>query len=155
GFPGMPTGAGVNAEGLALCWTSAALGARGQAPRVGIPSYTLIAHLLAQKDLDGVIREARKNKQAGWVTFVLGEAGGRLVNIEGSPEKVVVEPADGRLVRVLYGSRDMAGARRGERVPLHPRCQRMYDLLGESRGRNGLSRLQGYFAGPQYQVNVG
>src|SRR5262249_14265497 len=80
---------------------------------------------------------------------------GRLVNIEGSPEKVVVEPADGRLGRVLYGSRDMAGARRGERVPLHPRCQRMYDLLGESRGRNRLSRLQGYFAGPQYQVNGG
>jgi hypothetical protein len=31
----------------------------------------------------------------------------------------------------------------------------MYDLLAESRGRNGLSRLQGYFAGPEYRINVG
>jgi hypothetical protein len=58
----MPAGAGVNAAGLALCWTSAALGEKGQTPRVGIPSYILIAHLLAQKNMDDVIREVRKNK---------------------------------------------------------------------------------------------
>src|SRR5262249_57888877 len=109
GFPGMPMGAGMNAEGIALCWTSADLGKKGQTPRVGIPSYMLIAHLLAQKDLDGVVREARKNKHAGWFTFVLADGHGRLVNGEGSPERVVVEEADGRLARDLYGSRAMAG----------------------------------------------
>jgi isopenicillin-N N-acyltransferase-like protein len=155
GFPGMPAGAGLNEEGLALCWTSAALGTKGQSPRVGIPSYLLIAHLLAQKDMDSVLREVRNNKHAGWFTFVVADAGGRLVNIEGSPEKVVVEPAKDRLVRVLYGSREMANAKPGQRVPLHPRCQRMYDLLGESAGKNDLARLQGYFADPKYQINVG
>src|SRR5262245_58613370 len=84
GFPGMPMGAGMNAEGIALCWTSAALGNKGQAPRVGIPSYMLIAHLLAQKDLDSVIKEVKKNKHAGWFTFVMADGKGRLVNIEGS-----------------------------------------------------------------------
>lgn len=149
GFPGMPMGAGVNAEGIALCWTSAGFDKKDQVPRVGIPSYMLIAHLLAQKDMDAVLREARKNKHAGWFTFVMADADGRLVNIEGSPERVVVEEADGRLVRVLYGSRQMAGGN------LHERCQRMYDLLQETQGKNDLTRLQDYFADPKYQINVG
>src|SRR5262249_2381629 len=135
GFPGMPMGAGMNAEGIALCWTSADLGKKGQSPRVGIPSYILIAHLLAQKDMDAVVREARKNKHAGWFTFVMADGRGRLVNIEGSPDRVVVEEADGRLARVLYGSREMAGSK------LHARCQTMYDLLQETRGKNDLARL--------------
>jgi hypothetical protein len=154
GFPGMPMGAGMNEHGIALCWTSADLGKKGQTPRVGIPSYMLIAHLLAQKDLDGVIREAQKNKHAGWFTFVLADASGRLVNIEGSPQRVVVEPAEGRLARVLYGSRAMAGLKSGE-PELHPRCQKMYDLLRASGGKNDLARLQDYFAAPKYAINVG
>jgi hypothetical protein len=155
GFPGMPLGAGLNAEGIALCWTSADLGAKGQTPRVGIPSYMLIAHLLAQKDMDSVVREARKNKHAGWFTFVVADANGRLVNIEGSPERVVVEETEGRLARVAYGSREMVGAKPEAPVPLHERCQLMYDLLRESQGKNDLSRLQDYFADPTYKINVG
>ena len=115
----------------------------------------LIAHLLAQKDLDGVVREARKNKHAGWFTFVLADGHGRLVNIEGSPERVVVEPAEGRLARVSYGSREMTGTRGGEAVAFHARCRKMYDLLRESQGKNELSRLQDYFADPRYKINVG
>ena len=155
GFPGMPVGAGLNSEGIALCWTSAALGTRGQTPRVGIPSYTLIAHLLAQKDMEAVIREAKKNKHAGWFTFVLADGEGRLVNIEGSPDRVVVEPAEGRLARVMYGSREMTGVKPGDRVPFHARCQTMYDLLGESKGKNDLTRLQAYFAEPKHKISVG
>lgn len=149
GFPGMPMGAGVNAEGIALCWTSAGFDKKDQMPRVGIPSYMLIAHLLAQKDMDAVLREAQKNKHAGWFTFVMADGHGRLVNIEGSPERVVVEEADGRLVRVLYGSRQMAGSK------LHERCHRMYDLLQGTQGKNDLARLQDYFADAKYKINVG
>jgi isopenicillin-N N-acyltransferase-like protein len=156
GFPGMPMGAGVSSEGIALCWTSAALGNNtGQSPRVGIPSYVLIAHLLSQKDLDGVIREARKNKHAGWFTFVLADGDGRLVNLEGSPEGIAVEEAEGHLVRVDYGSRQMTGVEPGGQVPFHSRCQKMYDLLDASRGSNDLAQLQTYLADPAYSINAG
>lgn len=155
GFPGMPMGAGLNSAGIALCWTSASLGIKGQHSRVGIPSYVLIAHLLAQKDLDSVITEVKKNKHAGWFTFVMGDGQGRLVNIEGSPERIVVEPAGSRLARVLHGSREMTGAKPGESPRLHARCQKMYDLLDQSQGKNDLSRLQDYFADPQYKINAG
>jgi hypothetical protein len=155
GFPGMPMGAGVNSAGLALCWTSASLGKKGQAPRVGIPSYLLIAHLLAQKDLERVVREARKNRHAGWFTFVMADGHGNLLNIEGSPDRIAIEPAQGRLARVDYGSREMTGVKTNERIPLQARCQHMYELLGESRGKNDLARLQDYFADRQHQINMG
>lgn len=155
GFPGMPMGAGVNAEGIALCWTSAALGTKGQSPRVGIPSYALITHLLAQKDLAGAIREATKDKHAGWFTFVVADGEGNLVNIEGSPKGVVVEQVKGRLARVDYGSREMTKAKADQPVPLHARCRKMYDLLEGTNGRNDLARFQDYLADPKYGINVG
>jgi hypothetical protein len=155
GFPGMPMGAGVNSAGIALCWTSARLGNSGEEPNVGIPSYVLIAHLLAQSDMDSVIREAKKNKHAGWFTFVMADGQGNLVNIEGSPEKVVVERAKDRLVRVDYGSAEMRGGKPGDIASLHPRCQLMYNLLGESQTKNDLSRLQTYLADPDRKINVG
>lgn len=155
GFPGMPMGAGLNSDGIALCWTSAGLGTKGQTPRVGIPSYMLIAHLLAQKDMDSVVREAKKNKHAGWFTFVMADGNGRLVNIEGSPERVVVEEAENQLARVSYGSREMAGVKKGQPVKLHARCQLMYDMLRESQGKNDLTRFQDYLADPKHKINVG
>jgi hypothetical protein len=49
----------------------------------------------------------------------------------------------------------MTSGERGGRVPLHPKCQKMFDLLGEAQGKNDLARLQDYFADPKYQINVG
>lgn len=155
GFPGMPMGAGLNSEGIALCWTSAALETTGQSPRVGIPSYALIAHLLAQRDLEGVIREAQKNKHAGWFTFVIADGEGNLVNVEGSPQRVVVERSSGPLVRIGYGTREMSGAPPDGAIPQHPRCALMDDLLRQTAGRNRLAQLQQYFADPTRQINVG
>jgi hypothetical protein len=58
-------------------------------------------------------------------------------------------------VRVLYGSREMTGTRRGEPVSFHARCRKMYNLLAEARGKTDLSQLQEYFADPKYAINVG
>jgi hypothetical protein len=115
----------------------------------------LITHLLSQSDMDSVEREAKKNKHAGWFTFVMADGKGALVNIEGAPGKVAVERHDDRLVRVDYGSREMRGARADEPIKLHERCQRMYDLLSGTRGKNDLAQLQEYFADSKHQINVG
>lgn len=102
GFPGLWVGAGMNSAGLALCWTSAALGdgKQGMGPRVGIPSYLLLTHLLYQESLPDAIAEAKRAKQAGWFTFVMADGKGNLANIEGSPEKLAVETHSGRLARI-------------------------------------------------------
>jgi isopenicillin-N N-acyltransferase-like protein len=147
-YPGLWVGAGLNSAGLALCWTSAGPDREGAAipgPRVGIPSYVLIAQMLYQDTLDGALSEARRAAQAGWFTFVLADGEGRLVNVEGSPKELVIAPARGHLARVGYGSREMTHTAEGKVVQYHPQCRRMLDLLGGARGKLDRAALQGFF----------
>jgi len=154
GFPGMPFGAGMNEHGIALCWTSAALETQGVSPRVGLPSYVLIAHLLAQSDLDSVIRVAQRNRHAGWFTFVLADGEGNLVNIEGSPNGVAIEKSSTSLVRVGYGTAQMQGTTSDAVPAQHPRCAKLCRLLEGSRGRTNQEMLQHYFADPTHEISV-
>jgi isopenicillin-N N-acyltransferase-like protein len=136
-YPGLWVGAGVNSAGIALCWTSASLGENidGPGPRVGIPSYVLIAHLLYQESLDQAVAEARRARQAGWFTFVLADGRGELASIEGSPKRLAVERSRGRLARAYYGTREMTHTPGGRPVAYHPRCQQAYSLLDSSEGK--------------------
>jgi hypothetical protein len=133
-YPGLWTGAGMNSEGLALTWTSG----QGQGipgPRVGIPSYLLIAHLLYQPSLEAALEEARRATHAGWFTFVLADGEGRLANIEGTPRELAIEKHCGHLARAYFGSRQLTGSPEGEPVRYGERCARMYELLRAHRGR--------------------
>jgi hypothetical protein len=85
---------------------------------------------------------------------VIADGAGRLANIEGSPERVVVEQPKDRLVRLDYGSSEL-GSKTGAQVRLHPRCQHLYDLLRASNGKNDLARLQNYLDDPGCKINVG
>lgn len=154
GFPGMPFGAGMNKHGLALCWTSAALETQGVSPRVGLPSYVLIAHLLAQRDLGGVIRAAQRDRHAGWFTFVMADGEGNLLNIEGSPNGVAIETSNSSLVRVGYGTAQMRGIQSGVAPAQHPRCEKLCRLLEGSHGRTNQEMLQRYFSDPKYEIAV-
>jgi hypothetical protein len=140
-YPGLWVGAGLNSEGIALCWTSAE-GKDIAGPRVGIPSYVLIAQMLYQASLKDALEEARRAKHAGSFTFVLADGEGRLANVEGSPKELAIEEHNGHLARVLFGSRKMTGTPEGQRVKYHPRGQKMYDLLGESKGKLNRVRLK-------------
>jgi hypothetical protein len=151
GYPGLWVGAGLNSAGVALCWTSADLGKPNQQPRVGIPSYVLLTHLLYQPNLDAVVEAARRNRQAGWFTFVIGDGNGRLLNVEGSPESVACEEATGRLIRVGFGSREMAG----EGAERHARCVSMDSLLDGMRARTDLAAMKQNFGDPARGICVG
>jgi isopenicillin-N N-acyltransferase-like protein len=155
GYPGLWVGAGLNSAGLALTWTSADLGKQSLGVRVGIPSYAMLTHLLYQESLDAAIAEAKRNKHAGWFTFVLGDGKGNLVNIEGSPDGIAIEPAKGRLVRIGYGSRKMSRTPADRPVALHPRCQKMYELLGSVPGKVDIPAMQRFFGDPKCEINVG
>jgi isopenicillin-N N-acyltransferase-like protein len=154
GFPGMPFGAGMNEHGIALCWTSAALETQGASPRVGLPSYVLIAHLLAQPDLDSVIRVASRDRHAGWFTFVMADGQGNLVNIEGSPHGVAIERSTTSVVRVGYGISQMQGRFSTGAPTRHPRCEKMCRLLEGSHGRTNQNMLQDYFSDPMCEISV-
>jgi hypothetical protein len=155
GFPGMFCGAGMNSAGLALCWTSAGFGNQSPGVRIGIPSYVLLTHLLYQNSLDEVTEEAKRATNAGWFTFVMGDARGRLLNIEGSPQKIVTESADGMLTRVGYGSHEMTNTPPETPVTLHTRCVNFCDAVNAGSGRIDVRTVQGLFEDPKHAINVG
>jgi hypothetical protein len=137
-------GAGLNSAGLALCWTwGDTRGIKG--PRIGIPSYVLIPQLLYQDTFAAALEEARRAQHAGWFTFVLADGEGQIANIEGTPERLVVDTMRGHVARADFGSREITGAREGEPAKLHPQCQRMYDLLVRDRGKLDRATLQTFF----------
>jgi isopenicillin-N N-acyltransferase like protein len=153
GYPGMPIGAGMNSQGIALCWTSGVLKKDDKtSPRVGVPAYAMITHLLAQRDIESVIREAKRDKHAGWFTFVMADADGNLVNIEGSPRGVEIERSSDRLARHGFGTRTMTEAKPGQAVELQPLCQQMYKLLEQTAGKNDRKTLERYLTGREHGI---
>jgi hypothetical protein len=125
-------------------------------PRVGVPSYLLIAQMLYQDSLKGAVEEVRRAEKvgghAGWFTFVLADGNGGLVNVEGTPQRLVVEPGRGYLARVYCGSREMTGTPEDKPVRYHPQCQRMLDLLAGGKGRLDRQTLQGFFGDHQSTI---
>jgi hypothetical protein len=149
GFPGMPMGAGINSQGIAVCWTSAT---GNQTRHVGVPSFLMVGHLLAQPDLASAEREAKRNRHAGIFTFVLADAKGNLLNIEGVPGEIAVERPQERLARAYFGTRQMTHTPEGKPTKLHARCQAMYDLLARTAGKNDRETLQRYFTEREYPI---
>lgn len=160
GFPGLWAGAGINSDGVALCWTSGGFQRGPEAvkdptpPRVGIPSYALIAHLLQQPTLDDVEREARRDLHAGWFTFVMADAQGNLLNLEGSPRGIVVERGRGHMARVDFGLRESLGVAAADPVPRTDRCRRMLDHLDAAAGTIDGEWLRNTFTERQRQIYI-
>jgi isopenicillin-N N-acyltransferase-like protein len=141
-YPGLWVGAGLNSAGIALVWTSAGKGG----PRVGIPSYVLLTQMLYQDSLKAALAEARRARQAGYFTFVLGDGEGQLANVEGSPKELAVELGRGRMVRHNYGSRQLTGTAEGKTAPVNGRCQRVHEVIDRLASRRGKETLEGVFA---------
>ena len=81
-FPGLYACAGVNEHGLSLVWTGAAYLPRIPA-KVGIPTYALIAGLLAKRNCDEAFALLRDTKLAGSFIFFIADAAGEVWVIEG------------------------------------------------------------------------
>lgn len=141
-YPGLWVGAGMNSAGVALVWTSAGQGS----PRVGIPSYVLIAQMLYQDSLKAALDEARRAKHAGFFTFVLGDAQGNLANVEGSPKELAIEMGRGRMTRVGYGSRKMTNTAEGKVPAQHARCGVIHKLFDRRKTPLDRAAMEAAFA---------
>jgi hypothetical protein len=141
-YPGLWCGAGLNSTGLALCWTSAWDQRRIAGPRVGIPSYVLLTHLLYQESLEAAVAESRRASNAGWFMFVMADCQGRFANIEGSPEQIAVETGSGHMGRHAYGTRALTGTPTGQPVPRAQKAVLMEDLLARRLGSLDLKGMQ-------------
>ncbi len=150
-YPGLLFGTGMNSAGIALTWTSV-WGKSRSGARVGIPTYPLIAQMLYQETLEGAIAEARRAKNAGWFTFLLADAKGRLANVEGSPRGIEIEYAHGHIARANLGTRKITETPVGQPVELHPRCKRMNELIVAEGNQLTLEEMQRFFDDPSLGI---
>jgi hypothetical protein len=113
-YPGLWVGAGLNSAGIALCWHTGAKGGVKD-PRVGIPSYVLIAQALYQDSLSGAVEEIKRGKQAGWFSFLLGDGSGNFATVQGNPQAVQITldevRTNGGRLRATGGKLDLAAVR--------------------------------------------
>jgi isopenicillin-N N-acyltransferase like protein len=140
-YPGLWVGAALNSAGLAFCWTSAS-NKDAPGPRVGIPSYVLLAQMMYQDSLKGALAEARRARHAGWFTIVLADGKGNLANVEGSPRELAVETGRGHMARAGYGSRPMTRTPKGKPVAFGGRVGHVYELLAGAKGKLDRPALQ-------------
>jgi hypothetical protein len=109
-YPGLWVSAGMNDAGLALCWVTGP--GYGKGPRVGVPAYVMVAHLLYQNSLDQALAEIRRDKHAGTFRFVLADATGRQAVVSCSPAKTDItvhksqSDPTGRLTKHFAAAKD-------------------------------------------------
>jgi len=90
GYPGFWAAAGINEAGLALVWTSSGVFPKVE-PQPGVPTYAVIAEVLAQTSVAGAVAVLERARNAGCFIFFLADAGGALCVAEGWPLRKVYE----------------------------------------------------------------
>ena len=100
-FPGLWTGAGINEHGMSFVWTTGGAWPTVR-PRVGIPSYALIAAILARKTCAEAIAMLRRTKNAGAFLFMIADATGEVWVVEGFPHTIEAVRCRDVLVRATY-----------------------------------------------------
>ena len=100
-FPGLWAGAGINEHGVSLMWTSSGLMPR-LAPKVGVPTYVVIAEILRRKTVAAALRWLDSVEHAGCFIFLLGDAGGTIAVVEGLPGYTTVDQSAEALSRANH-----------------------------------------------------
>jgi predicted choloylglycine hydrolase len=146
-YPGLWAGAGINEHGMALMWTSSGHMPRLK-PKVGLPTYVVIAEILRRKTVAGALRWLDSIVHAGSFIFLLGDAGGEIAVVEGLPGYTVVDQSAEALSRAnhyMCGDavrRARQRLRRGKGVTTAYRAQRMARLVDEHVQQLGVRTAQ-------------
>jgi len=140
-YPGLWASAGINEHGLSLVWTGAGYFPRIR-PRVGVPTYALIAGILGCRTCRDAIALIQRTPLAGCFIFFLGDAEGEVWLVEGLPGRIAAIPCDSVIGRANHY--ECAGVCRGARqeVPkptlranTRARRVRVVELLEEYQGQ--------------------
>jgi len=118
-YPGLWAAAGINDAGLSLMWTSSGGGPKSR-PRVGLPTYVLIAEVLRRRTVEEAVDYIRRTKRAGPFNLLLGDASGGTAVVEGMPGYLSIERSGDAMVRANhYVCEDMV-RRAGQKLSRRP-----------------------------------
>jgi predicted choloylglycine hydrolase len=138
-YPGLWASAGINLSGLTFMWTGGGYYPQLR-PRVGIPTYVLIAEILRHKTVDEVIGYLKSIKHAGSFLFFLTDAQGAAAVVEGTPGRLAIEPTDRYITRANhYVCPDIVRCSRqklprSRKYTTAQRAGRMEELVRQSEG---------------------
>ena len=117
--PGQFPGAGINKHGMSLVWTTAArsLRRRFKWPRLGVPTYCLIAGILTCRDCREALSLLKEAPNSDGFIFFLADAKGNAWVVEGIPHRIDYIECQGAIGRANHlGSPDLVRLS-GQRVP--------------------------------------
>ena len=100
-YPGLWAGAGINEHGLAFMWMGAGYMPQLN-PRVGLPTYVVIAEILRRRSVPAVLRWLDSVQHAGCFIFFIGDEKGRIAVIEGMPACLAVDRSAQALTRANH-----------------------------------------------------
>jgi hypothetical protein len=103
-YPGLWWGAGINEHGVSLVWTGAdhKLRRRHTWPIVGVPTYALVAGVLACKNSVEVRKLLSTTTNAGGFIFFIADATGDTMVVESVPGKIVFIPCTDVIARANH-----------------------------------------------------
>jgi hypothetical protein len=103
-YPGLWCGAGMNEHGVSLVWTGAdhKLRKRHKWPIVGVPTYALVAGVLACRTSAEVRKLLSSAPNAGGFIFFIADAAGDTMVVEAIPGKVVFIPCKDVIARANH-----------------------------------------------------
>jgi len=141
GYPGLWASAGINEAGLALVWTSSGVFPKVE-PLPGVPTYAVIAEVLAQTSVAGAVAALERARNAGCFIFFLADAEGALCVAEGWPLHKTYDYSSTAIARANHYECAAAVAASGQQVESKAKWRN--DTAVRARAmREALERLQG------------
>ncbi len=145
-YPGLWAGAGINEHGLSLVWTSSGPTPKAP-PRAGIPTYAIIAALLARRTCREALALLRATKNAGSFIFTIADAAKEVWVIEGMPHRIEAIPCEDVVSRANHYEGAAAKARTGQtpsqlKTSTRFRGPRMARLVRRFRGTLDARRVE-------------
>lgn len=146
-YPGIPAAAGLNSHGIGLSWNPV--------PRleltVGVPTYTIIAEILRQKNIGDALGVIIKAKRAGCFNFILGDENGETYDVEATPDDLDIHYSDNYIGHANHYVSDTIGGKQkwdalceGKNLSTLIRHNRMNKLLRQKSGNIDFESCTGF-----------
>jgi len=140
-YPGLWSAAGMNEFGLSLVWTTSGCFPK-VAPKVGIPTYALIAGLLTCENCEEALALLERSTIAGSFNFLLADAKGEVWVIEGFSGRIELERCEDVVSRANHYECRRSCLETGQKLPRtsrkmnsKARARRMEELLRKHLGK--------------------
>jgi isopenicillin-N N-acyltransferase-like protein len=152
-YAGAPAMMGINSKGLAVCIN--ALGF--DRPRTGVPMLCVVREVLNQSTLSDAVNAIERADRAFSLNFMIGASEG-IVNVEANPLKLQLLKSEDVLFHAnhyLCGTNGFDQAKTEAYLAnSKARCDRMAQLLNQSKGSLDLLKLQGFLRDHENRPNT-